>query len=202
MMSVPAPAFMSDEEIGAPMRKPWVAHKPEQRLSLWFNHFLEKVLLQPCYFTAIHDADGGARTDNQRSRDVARGIRGGQLDWEITQGQPSGPLIRKIELKRGKNKTSSQQDSTIKTLTACGAAPAVAYTIAETHAALIRMGFRLAPTAAMWAAYYEEKLLASDREAAAVMSGAVVKKGRRGRVYAKKPSAARIQRAHRAGVWG
>ena len=81
-------------------RKPYVANKPEARLSIATDRFLRRALIAPFWASAIQDSDGGARTMQQRVRDKNRGIHKGQLDWDVWQGPPC--LARKLELKRGK----------------------------------------------------------------------------------------------------
>lgn len=157
--------------------KPWVQNKPEQRLSIAVDRLLRDTLAGLFYATAIHDADGGGRTDRQRARDANRGIKSGQLDWEVWQNIGRDlPLVRKVELKRGKNDTSPNQDVTITKLTDLGAPPITAWTLAEVIAGLQAAGFRFNGTLPTKLAYYEAQLAAWDREADAIMSGAVVKK--------------------------
>lgn len=154
--------------------KPWVANKPEQRLSVALDRLLSDTLTPPCYFTANHDADEGNRSDNQRLRDLNRGQKFGQLDWEVEQGPPH--LFRRLELKRGNNDTSARQDTTIAACTACGASPVVAWTLAEAIGGLQCEGFQFQPNLAVRLAYWQAQLDGWDREAEAILSGIIVKK--------------------------
>lgn len=154
--------------------KPWVPNKPEQRLSIAVDRFLGRALLPPCYFTAIHDADEGGRTDQQRARDRNRGIKSGQLDWIIVQGP--GGLVRSLELKRGRNRTSVNQDTTIAVLAHCGAPPVVAWTLVEAYRGLLAAGFRFAPNVGAVLQHMEAELAGWDREAEAIKSGAIVRR--------------------------
>ena len=161
--------------------KPWVHNRPEQRLSIATYRFLKRALLPPCYFTAIHDSDDGARTDLQRIRDATRGVTTGQLDWDIVQGVEVRPgviraLARKLELKRGSNKPRGKQLQTIEDLTACGAAPVVAWSLREVHSGLVERGFRFSGNVETILQHLEAELASWDREADAVMSGEVVRK--------------------------
>lgn len=158
----------------APKKRPWVANKPEARLSIAVDRFLRRTLVYPFSATAVKDSDGGERTMQQRVRDKNRGIQKGILDWDITQGPPA--LNRKLELKRGKNRTSDAQDLTIKDLTACGAPPIVAWTLREAYDGLLGAGFRFSEGAETVLQHCEEILAGWDREAEAVLSGEVVKK--------------------------
>jgi hypothetical protein len=124
--------------------------------------------------TAIHDADGGTRTDKQRARDKERGIESGQLDWEVHQGPPY--LTRKVELKRGRNTTTDNQDNTILALTTCGAKPIVAWTLRQAYDGLVDVGFRFEDNVATTLQHCEALLEAWDREAEGIKSGTIVKK--------------------------
>lgn len=158
----------------ATKKKPWIPNKPEQRMSIALNRLLEDTLIPPCYFTANHDADEGNRSDNQRLRDLNRGQKFGQLDWEVEQGPPH--LSRRVELKRGRNTTSDRQDATIAACTACGAPPVVAWTLAGVIAGLQHEGFRFGGNLAVRLAYWQLELEGWDREAELVLAGAVVRK--------------------------
>jgi hypothetical protein len=152
----------------------WIANKPEQRFSIATDRFLRRALVPPFYVTAIHDADGGQRSMQQRIRDDNRGIKKGQLDYDVWQGPPL--VARKLELKRGKNTTSSAQDQTIKDLTACGGPPVVAWDLRQVYEGLSREGFRFQANVLTVLQYHEELLAGWDREAEGIKSGVVVKK--------------------------
>lgn len=154
--------------------KPWIANGPEQRLSIAVNRFLERALLPPCYFVANQDADGGGRTDNQRQRDSNRGIKSGQLDWEVEQGRPH--LMRRLELKRGRNTLTARQQDTMNKLSLCGAHPVVAWTLEEVYEGLAGAGFRFAENVSTILQHLEAQLEAWDREAENVKTGTTVKK--------------------------
>lgn len=176
----------------------WIPHKPEQRLSIAIDRFLDRALVPPFYCTAIHDADDGGRTDRQRQRDVQRGVKSGQLDWEVWQG-PNG-LARRLELKRGANKPSPNQVVTIQHLTACGAPPVVAWTLREAFEGLRAQGFRFLPNVETTLQHCEELLAGWDRDAEARKAEPTVTASRK--PASKKPTAARLRRigAIRAGV--
>lgn len=156
--------------------KPWIPHGPEERLSVIFNQFLEHAMVPPFYATAIHDSDHGGRTDQQRARDRERGIKPGQLDWEVWQGPPGAGMVRRVELKRGKNQTTDNQNVTIRKLTECGFPPIVGRELLELVKGMSRAGFRFHPNVETMTQHYEAKLAAMDREAEGIKSGAVVKK--------------------------
>lgn len=184
-----------------PPDKPWVVNKPEQRLSIAVDRLLDRALLPPNYTTALHDADEGGRTDNQRARDRNRGIKSGQLDWEVWQG-PHG-LARRLELKRGKNTLSINQQTTIAALTACGAPPIVAYDLHQVHRGLAGAGFRFAANVSTILAHLEAELAGWDREADLIKSGQVVRKKSRSKPKAEPRftlGKAAVGRARRAGI--
>lgn len=154
--------------------KPWVANKPEQRLAIAVDRFLTRALLDPCYFTAMRDDIGAGRSNQQRIRDANRGVKSGLLDWEIWQGDPL--IVRRLELKRGKNVLSDGQEITVAALVRCGAPPIVAWDLNQVWLGLLGAGFRFAPNFATTLQHCEELLAAWDREAEAIKTGAVVKK--------------------------
>jgi hypothetical protein len=153
-------------------KRPYVANKPEARLSIAVDRFLRRALVRPCYVTAIHDSDGGERTMQQRVRDKNRGISKGQLDWLVVQ---TG-VYRSLELKRGKNGLSDAQHQTVADLTACGFPPVVAWSLGEVYEGLAAAGFQFAENVATVLQHCEEQLAGWDREAADVLAGVVVKK--------------------------
>lgn len=167
--------------------KPWVANGPEDRLSIAVNRFLHDTLVPPFWCSAIHDQDGGKRSMLQRTRDVNRGIKKGQLDWDVVQGPAY--LHRKLELKRGKNNLTEAQWGTINALDDCGGPPIVAWDLKTVWAQLASTGYRFLPNVLTRLRYYEELLAAWDREAELVLSGVVVKK------RSTKPPAARASPA-------
>jgi hypothetical protein len=158
----------------APPPRPWVANKPEQRLSIALDRLLGRCLEQPHYITALHDADGTARTENQRARDTNRGVKSGQLDWDVVQGEP--PIARKVELKRGKGTLSSNQKVTIAALGRCGMVPIVAWDLRQAYQQMAQAGFRFTPNVKTVVVEIEAHLAAWDREAEGIKSGAIVRK--------------------------
>lgn len=152
-------------------RRPYVPNKGEARLSIAVDRFLRRALVPPFYCTAFKDADGGERSVQQRVRDKNRGIHKGILDWIVVQ--PG--IYRSLELKRGKNTTSDAQNRTIADLTACGFPPIVAWSLREAYEGLRDAGFRFTENVETVLQHCEALLEGWDREADAVMSGAVVK---------------------------
>ncbi len=155
-------------------KRVWVPNGPEDRLSIAFFRFLKDCLEHPCYFTANHDADRGTRSQLQRARDANKGIRSGQLDFEVEQGPPH--LFRRVELKRGRNTATQLQELTLDELRACGANPIVAWTLQTAYEQLSAVGFRFTANAATKLQFYEEQLAAWDREAELKKAGAAPRK--------------------------
>jgi hypothetical protein len=155
-------------------KRPWVANKPEARLSIAVDRFLRRALERPFSVTAVKDSDGGERSMQQRVRDKNRGIQKGILDWDLTQGPPA--LNRKLELKRGANRPSPAQLQTIADLTACGAPPIVAWSLRQAYDGLVAAGFRFVPSVETLLQHCEAMLEGWDREADLITSGVVVKK--------------------------
>ncbi len=178
--------------------RPWVSNGPEDRLSIAVDRFLRDTLVPPFWCSAVHDRDGGQRSMLQRTRDVNRGIRKGQLDWDVIQGPPY--LHRKLELKRGKNNLTEAQDHTFCKLVACGGHPILARTIRDVFHGLAGAGFSFLPNVGMKLAHYEAQLDAWDREAELILSGAVVKKRSPPRAARVSPAKVRANERVRSGV--
>lgn len=151
---------------------PFIANKPEARLSIATDRFLRRALTKPFYATAFKDSDGGERTVQQRVRDQNRGIKKGILDWIVVQ--PG--VYRSMELKRGNNKPFDAQIRTIDDLTACGFPPVVAWTLGEVYSGLSSAGFRFEANAETVLQHCEALLEGWDREAEAIKAGTLVKK--------------------------
>jgi hypothetical protein len=183
-----------------PAAKPWVANKPEARLSIAVDRLLRRCLLLPHYAVALHDADGAKRTENQRARDANRGVKSGQLDWDVVQG-PDG-LARKLELKRFRGALTDNQKTTIRVLTECGAEPIVARDLQQVYLGLTQVGFRFSPNVRTVVAELEQHLAAWDREADSIKAGTIVRK--KSRPPKPKPrftlGKGVVGRARRAGI--
>ena len=100
-------------------------------------------------------------------------------------------MIRCLELKRGKNKLTEHQERTVEAMTLCGAAPIIAWSLADVHAGLVLSGFRFLPNAFTTLAHMEMHLAAWDREAANIREGITV----------RKPSKPRQPRARPGLTW-
>lgn len=165
--------------------KPWVPHKPEDRLSIVTSRFLNAALEPPFYVTALADDDEGQRTMMQRVRGKERGQEPGQLDFDVWQGRETVvgvvPIITKLELKRGKNKPSDNQVTTIKKLMACGGHPVIAWTLRDVYRGLFRIGFRFRGNVETLLQKHEADLEALDRTAELTLAGAAPAKKSRTR---------------------
>jgi hypothetical protein len=174
-------------------------NKPEQRFSIAVDRLLDRALLPPAYYTALHDADGTTRTDNQRARDRNRGIKSGQLDWDVVQAPG---LVRKLELKRGKGHLSANQVLTIEALNKCGVPPIVAWDLRQVHQGLALAGFRFSANVGTVLAHLEAELAGWDREAELIKSGqAPAKKSRKPKAEPRFQFGTRaVARARKAGI--
>jgi hypothetical protein len=201
-----APDLYVDDEARTVRAKPWVPHKPEDRLSIVTSRFLNAALEPPFYVTALADDDEGQRTMMQRVRGRQRGQEPGQLDFDVWQGRTIGnvvvPLATKLELKRGQNKPSAHQIVTIRKLMACGASPLVVWTLRETHDGLAGIGFHFRGNVETLLQKYQADLDALDRAAELTLSGKTPQKKSRARKSAPRYVAGKgmQRRAAKAGV--
>jgi hypothetical protein len=163
---------MEFEEFEGP-GKIWLPFGPEDRLSIVFDRFLTRALLQPSYATAINDSDDGTRSVRQRGRAASRGVKKGQLDWDVVQGPPY--LHRKVELKRKKNGLTANQEVTKDKLTRCGGTPIVGKELRPIYLDMVKAGFRFAPNVETVLQHCEAFLAAIDREAEGIRDGSIVK---------------------------
>lgn len=192
-------------------KKPWIPHKPEDRLSIVTSRFLNAALLPPFYVTALADDDEGQRTMMQRVRGRERGQEPGQLDYDVVQGRGREdafgwveyePLARKLELKRGKNDLSDNQKMTVNKLSACGAAPVVAWTLREVHGGLLKVGFRFLGNVETLLQKFEADLAALDRTAELTLGGAAPAKRKRSTRKPTTRTPLTVARSHKMGFWG
>lgn len=116
----------------------------EHRLSHWFGHLLERILLEPCWFTA-QDHSGAAignspqKQMNWRAKQKWYGVKPSQLDWRIYQS----PVYAEIELKYGDGRLETGQETTIRLLTERGIPTGVCWTLEQGYQAVRAAGFRL-----------------------------------------------------------
>ena len=126
----------------------------EHRLSHYESKLLDRILLEPCWYTAVDHsgrAIGGSvqAQMNWRQHQKWMGIKPSQLDWNIEQMAidiPSNvPLwrIAKIELKYGDNRPDHGQETTMRLLADRQIFTGCCWNIAEFFAALKTAGFQL-----------------------------------------------------------
>lgn len=152
--------------------------QPEHRFSHWVMVLFERVILEPCYFTAVdHSGEpiGGDPAKNMRWREKqkAMGIKPSQLDWQAVQftdigeDEPIWPVraICWVELKRGKNKLSDGQIATIRMFRQRHQVADEARTPTRCLELLRQARFQLHANAGNIAAEIEERLAAADRAA-------------------------------------
>jgi hypothetical protein len=154
----------------------------EHRLSHYVDKLLDRILLEPCWYTAVDHsgrAIGGSvqAQMNWRQHQKWMGIKPSQLDWNIEQRAidiPSDvPLwrIAKIELKYGDNTPDHGQETTMRLLADRQIFTGCCWTIAEFYAALKTAGFQLHANAENIAHEIIERHAAAEREAAIKAAG-------------------------------
>ena len=122
--------------------------------------FLDRVLMRPCFWTAItHENE---LTDNARARAAARGMRSGVPDLYVAQ---AGGRSVWIELKWGKNQPSEAQLSVHKALADCTIPRAFCWSIPEVLSALRDAGFAVHLNATNIAAEYQARAEAAVAKA-------------------------------------
>ena len=173
---------------------------PEHRLSAAIAGMLERILLEPCWFTAIERAARaqGATEEERKQRTMRwqerlkkRGVKPAHLDWYAYQR----PVFTQFELKYGDNKPSDGQKVTMRLLTERQIPTACCWTPMEVYQHLRDAGFRLTPNAEFVARDTELRWRAADEAARGAV--ALVKPSR---ARTSKPrvraSAAAIKRGH------
>jgi hypothetical protein len=137
--------------------------QPEWRLSHYVNSLLERILLEPCWYTAV---DTGTQVfkgtpqarmawENGRR---ARGIKRAHLDWYAFQA----PRFTQFELKYNHTRPDDNQAVTINLLTKRDIPTGTFCTILQVYAHLRDAGFRLHGNAANIAAEIDARWRAED----------------------------------------
>ena len=144
---------MSETLFSPPVKKPRAkSRKLEHGFSHWVDHFFDRVILEPGWWTAIDHSGESIGRDPQkqmrwREAQKAMGIKPSHLDWYAVQFDAVAPhrptAIVWIELKVGSNDATDGQGVTIRLLQERGQVADVAYTIPACLALLRRAGFRL-----------------------------------------------------------
>jgi hypothetical protein len=177
-------------------------NQAEHRLSHYVDKMLDRILVEPCWYTAIdHSARaiGGSPQAqmNWRQRQKAMGIKPSQLDWSIEQQAidiPSPePLWRvaKIELKYGRNGPDDGQETTMRLLAHRGIITACCWSISEVYQSLKAGRFVLHPNADNIVHEIIERHAAAEREAGLAVSKPAAKR----MTVGPKPTVAQIGRA-------
>lgn len=159
---------------------------PEHRFSHYFDKFLDRVLLEPAWYTAVDDSEpvggkGDSKQDlaikrmRREQRKRAMGVKPSALDWPaIVQFDPrtfAVSAICWIELKRGNKYSSTEgQLTTIRLLRERGQIAEVAGNIHACLAILRLAKFRLHSNADNIATEIEARLEAADRAAPAKLA--------------------------------
>lgn len=205
-MTAPAepPAWMDLHEIAAPAPGPRIYDQPEHRFSHYVDMLFDRVILEPCWFTAVdHSGPVGQKGDTREQRATKRmrweqrlkaiGVKPSGLDWPaVMQFDPESYAVTAIcwiELKRGDRTPTAGQVITIKELERRGQVCGVARSIRDCLRLLVAAGFRLHGNADNIACEIEARLEAADAAAPAALVKKAKARGNR--------VAARITRATR-----
>jgi hypothetical protein len=139
----------------------------EHRLSHWVDQLLDRILLEPCWYTAQDHsgaAIGGSEQAqmNWRQKQKWMGVKPSQLDWRIYQS----PVYAEIELKYGRGGPTNGQEVTMQKLLDRGIPTGCCWTIADFYRALKVAGFRLHANADNIVIEIIERHAAAERAAA------------------------------------
>lgn len=148
------------------------------------NHFLERVVLPPCWMTAINHEN--ELTDNARARARGRGVKPGVPDVYVSQA-PSRSVW--IELKWGDNKLSDAQAAVFDALWRCNIPHGVCWDVHGVLMTLHHAGIRLHGNASNLATEYQARAEAAVAKAEAKAAAPY----KPGPARPKKPSAARVK---------
>lgn len=188
-------------------RAPIKLDQPEHRFSHWVNALLERIVLEPAWYTAVdHSGPVGQKGETPDQRRIKRlrweqrqrmmGIKPSQLDWPaVVQFDPETFAVAAIcwiELKRGDNDPTPGQEVTIRLLRERGQIAEPAWDIADVLAILRRARFRLHGNADNIAVEIAAKLDAADRTARAKI--AAPRKPKAGKPRAPKPTLTQVRR--------
>lgn len=148
---------------------------PEHRLSHWFGEMVERVLMEPCWCTAIDHsgrAIGASNVERRRAQMIWRerqkkmGIKPDHLDWYFYQVATG--IYAQFELKRpdgGPGPTTGQED-TMRLLRDRGIPNGWGRSILDGFNFLRAAGFRLHPNSGNIVTEIIERHAAAEREAA------------------------------------
>lgn len=162
--------------------------QPEHRLSHFVDALLDRILVEPCWYSAVdHGATPMGKTDDEQrqanmiraQRMKARGVKPAHLDWFVFQNG----IYAQFELKHGKGKPSDGQLDTMRLLADRGIPTGCAWTLAQFFDLLLSAGFKLHANARNILTEIEARHGAANDKAAMIKTGEVKKK----RYAPKKP---------------
>lgn len=165
--------------------------QPEHRLSHFVDALLDRILMEPCWYSAVDHgvAPLGKSKEQQRQANMiraqrmkARGIKPSHLDWFCYQ--KSTGIYAQIELKVGYNTPDDGQVTTMRLLRERGIATGWAKNLRQFYDLLVMAGFRLHANAGNILTEIEARYDAASDTAELIKSGVVVKK----RVVPRKAS--------------
>lgn len=159
--------------------------QPEHRLSYFVDALLDRIMVEPCWFSAIDHgaAPLGKSKEEQRKANMiraqrmkARGIKPSHLDWFCYQKETG--IYAQIELKIGYKQPDEGQLTTMRLLRARGIPTGCAWTLRQFYDLLVQSGFRLHGNSLNILAEIQARYEAADGKADLIAAG-VVKKARR-----------------------
>lgn len=155
---------------------------PEWRLSHYVDALLDRVLTEPCWYSAV---DHGAAPSKDKSKEArrqenmvraqrmkARGVKPSHLDWFIYQR----PIYAQIELKIGNNDPDARQEDTMRLLAERDIPTGCAKTLRQFYNLLVEAGFVLHANAANILVEIEARHAAADDKAVLIKTGVITKK--------------------------
>jgi hypothetical protein len=155
--------------------------QPEWRLSHYVDALLDRILLEPCWYSAVdHGAAPMGKTDDQQrqanmvraQRMKARGVKPAHLDWFVYQ---SG-IYAQFELKHGNGKPHDGQLTTMRLLQERGIPTGCAWNLTQFYDLLVAAGFQLHANARNILTEIEARHAAAGDMADMVKTGSVKKK--------------------------
>ena len=186
--------------------------RPEHRFSHWVDVLMDRILLPPCYYTAVDTGTqvfkgkkGSKEAENARfaweNHRRYMGIKPYHLDWYGWQGFENAPpghgIYTQFELKYGKNDTNDGQDQTLDVLRRNNIPTGVYRTIVDVFAHMRDAGFRLHGNAASIAHEVELRWRAADEAARGAVAAPKKRRASARSAYPTRPSKAALARGAR-----
>lgn len=157
--------------------------QPEHRLSHYVDALLDRIMVEPCWHSAIdHAAAAIGNTDEEKKqaqmvrtqRLRAMGVKPSHLDWFVYQ--KSTGIYAQFELKVGYAKPHTGQETTMRLLQQRGIPTGCAWNLAQFYDLLVGAGFQLHGNARNILTEIEARHAAADDKAVLIKTGVIKKK--------------------------